>query len=143
MSKGPMGTGPTSGRGIFSIGARAPLEIRVAASLLVGGAALFLLVGLLRLSMEGGGADSFTLLPMLVLVVAIGVAGGLLRGMRSARLFGLVFVLLVALLHASVALQSFPLWVRIVAVVLAASQVYVAVLLNTRPALLHSGGARP
>jgi hypothetical protein len=138
-----MSTEPTSDRGgIFSVGGRAPTEIRVAAALLFGGGLLFQLVGLLRLLLEGGTAESFLLVPTLQLVVALGVAGGLLRGLRSARLFGVVFVLLFALLHTFIALQPFALWVRIAGGVLAIAHVYVAVLLNTRPALLYTGVRR-
>jgi len=135
-------TGPAQGRGIFSIGSRAPAEIRLAGWLLVTGGLLFVLVDLIRVVTEDGTDDQVFLVPLLQLVVAVGIAGGLLRGMRSARLFGVVFVLAVALLHMSIVLQPFPLWVRIAAGVVAASQVYVAVLLNTRPALQHTGGVR-
>ena len=136
-------TGPTRGRGIFSIGARAPVEIRLAGWLLVTAGLLFVLVDLLRAVIEEGSQEQVFLLPLLQLVIAVGVTGGLLRGMRSARLIGLLFALTVALLHTLIAMQPHPLWVRIVAGVVAASQVYVAVLLNTRPALRHTGGARP
>jgi hypothetical protein len=139
MSKGPIS--PSPGRGIFSIGARAPAEIRLAAWLLVTGGLLFVLVDVLRVATEAG-SDAAFLVPLLQLVIALGVAGGLVRGMRSARLFGLLFVLAVALLHISIALQPFPVWMRIAAGVIAASQVYVAVLLNTKPALQHTGGVR-
>lgn len=137
-----MTTGPTSGRGIFSIGARAPLEIRLACLLLVAGALAFVLAGALRIAVEGGTADGLLFVPLLQLAVAIGIAGGLLRGIRTARLVGVLFVLVVALLHMSIALQAFPVWVRVASGLIAASQVYVAVLLNTRPALQHAGGAR-
>ena len=137
-----MSTGPTSRGGIFAIGGRVPTEIRVATWLLLAGGLLFQAVGLLRLAFEGGTVESFLLVPTLQLVISIGVAGGLLRGLRSARLFGLVFVLLFALLHTFIALQPFALWVRIVSGLMAAMQVYVAVLLNTRPALLYTGGVR-
>jgi hypothetical protein len=137
-----MNAQPTPRRGLFSVGARAPVEIRLAAALLAAGGVLFLLVGLLRMPLDGGSATGLLMLPGLQLALAVGVAGGLIRGMRSARLLGMVFALLVALLHTSIALQPFALWVRIAAGLLAASQVYVAVLLNTRPALLHTGGVR-
>jgi hypothetical protein len=137
-----MSTGPSSGRGIFSIGARAPLEIRLACALLVAGALAFLLVGALRLPSAQGSTEGLLLPPLLQLVVAIGIAGGVLRGIRSARLVAVGFVLLVGLLHATIALQGIEVWVRIASGLIAASQVYVAVLLNTKPALEFAGGGR-
>jgi|GEM_PF-3879970 len=137
-----MSTGPMSGRGIFSIGARAPAEIRLACWLLFTAGLLFVLVDLLR-AVTGEDSGGVFLVPLLQLVVGIGVAGGLLRGMRSARLLGLLFVLTAGLLHTLIALQPYPVWVRIASGLIAASQVYVAVLLNTRPALQYTGGARP
>jgi hypothetical protein len=137
-----MSTGPSSGRGIFSIGAKAPVEIRLACALMVGGALLFVLVDLLLLALQRDSRDGPLLVPLLQLVIALGTAGGLLRGIRSARLFGLFFVLLAALFHFLIVLQPLPIWVRVVSGVIAASQVYVGVLLNTKPALQHSGGAR-
>lgn len=136
-----MSNGSTPGRGIFGIGSRAPVEIRLAAWLLVAGGLLFVLVDLLRAATEDSDTAVF-LVPLLQLVIALGVAGGLLRGMRLARLAGVVFALTLALFHLLVVLQALPPWVRIVSGIIAASQVYVAVLLNTRPALLHTGGAR-
>jgi hypothetical protein len=138
-----MSTGPTPGRGIFSIGSQAPPEIRLAAWLLFTGGMAFLLIGVLRIPAEGSGsAEGLVLAPLTQLTMAIGIAGGLLHGSRLARLFGLVFVLLVALLHFSVLLQPFALWIRIGSGLIAASAAYVAVLLNTRPALMHTGGVR-
>jgi hypothetical protein len=137
-----MSTGPVFGRGIFSIGGRAPVEIRLAGWLLVAGGVLFVLVDVLRAAAEEDSAGVF-LVPLLQLVVGIGVAGGLLRGLRLARLVGVLFALTAGLLHTLIALQSYPVWVRIASGLIAASQVYVAVLLNTRPALQHTGSARP
>lgn len=133
-------TGPTSRRGLPPIG-KVPAEIRLAAWLLVAGGLLFVLVDLIRAVTEEGDEDAF-LVPLLQLLIAVGLAGGLLRGVRLARLLGVLFALTAALLHTLIAMQSYPLWVRIMSGLLAASQVYVAVLLNTRPALLHTGGAR-
>lgn len=129
-----MSTGSTIGR--------SPLEIRLAAGLLVAGGVAFLLVAAARSATEGGG-NLFTP-PLLELVLALGVGGGLLAGMRLARYAGMVLALLTAFLHAVIALEPVPVWVRIVSGLIAVSQVYVAVLLNTKPALLHSGagGAR-
>jgi hypothetical protein len=133
-------TGPTQGRGMFSVGAAAPPEIRLACWLLVTGGLVFVLVDVVRAATEDGDQQAF-LVPLLQLLVAVGIAGGLLRGLRLARLLGLLFVLTVALLHTLIAMQPYPLWVRILTGLIAASQVYVAVLLNTKPALQYTGGA--
>jgi hypothetical protein len=118
-----------------------PLEVRLAAVLLVGGGLVFLAVGLVRIPSEG--ADGGLLMPpLLQLVLAVGVAGGLLHGMRSARLAGMLLALVAGLVHSVIALGPIPFWARAVSAVIAASQVYVAVLLNTRPALQHSPGRR-
>lgn len=137
-----MNTGPASRRGIFSIGP-VPTEIRVAAWLLIAGGLAFVLVDLLMAVFEDGPDDQVFLLPLLQLAIAAGVAGGLLHGKRLARWIGMLFVLTAALIQIMIVLQPFPVWLRIAAGIIAASQVYVAVLLNTRPALLHTGGARP
>lgn len=132
-------TGPSIGRGL-TVGGNVPLEIRLAAGLMVGAATTFLLAAALRMPLEDiGGGQGLFLLPVLQLTIAIGIAGGLVLGKRLARISGLVLALLFALLHLSVALQAFPLWVRIVSGLIAVSQIYVAVLLNTRPALEHTG----
>jgi hypothetical protein len=123
------------------MGSKAPIEIRLAAWLLAAGGLLFVLVDVVRAATEAGDAQAF-LVPLLQLVIALGVAGGLLRGIRLARLAGVLFALTIALFHLLVVLQPLPLWVRIVSGIIAASQVYVAVLLNTRPALLHTGARR-
>jgi hypothetical protein len=146
-----MSTGqtPDRGRGIFSIGGiagRAPTEIRLAAALLVAGGLVFVLMDLLRMLVESGGpaqgAARPFLLPLLQLAIGIGVAGGLICGMRLARYAGMLVALTFALMHMVFALQPLPPWIRVMAGLVAASQVYVAVLLNTRPALLFTGGVR-
>lgn len=136
-----MSIDPMRGRGVFAFGAKAPPEIRLAAWLLPTGGLLFVLVDVLW-AFLGDSAGDVLLTPLLQLAVAVGVAGGLLRGSRLARLLGMLFVLTVALLHLSIVLQPLPVWIRIASGLIAASQIYVAVLLNTRPALLHTGGVR-
>jgi hypothetical protein len=117
----------------------APLEVRLAVGLLVGGGLLFLAMGLLRIPSEGS-AGGLLMLPLLQLALAIGVAGGLWLGMRPARITGVVLALLAALVHLMIVLAPVPIWARIASGLIAISQVYVAVLLNTKPALDHSPG---
>lgn len=119
---------------------RAPLEVRLAAALLAGSALLFLLTALLRLLDEGG--TGWLQLPLLQLAVAIGVAGGVLTGVRLARLAGIVIALLGGLLHMVLALQPAPWWARVVSGLVALVLVYVAVLLNTKSAVEFCGGGR-
>lgn len=121
---------------------RAPLEVRLAAALLVGSALLFLLTGLTLMLGEGGGG--WLQLPLLQLAIAIGVAGGVLTGIRLARYAGMVLALLGGLVHMIVALWApAPWWVRIISGVIALVQVYVAVLFNTKPAVeFTAGGSR-
>lgn len=119
---------------------RAPLEVRLAAALLTGSALLFLLTALLRMLDEGG--SGWLQLPLLQLVVAIGVAGGVLTGFRLARFAGIVVALIGSVLHMVLALQPAPWWARVVSGLVALVLVYVAVLLNTKPALEFTGGGR-
>ncbi|HEY0639662.1 MAG TPA: hypothetical protein VGD67_18600 [Pseudonocardiaceae bacterium] len=134
-----MSLDPTAGRRWPLAGGDAPVEIKAAAGLLVGGGALFVITDLVLAAVEED-TSALLLVPLLQLGIGIGIAGGLLRGSRIARYAGLLFALTFALLHMLFALQGVALWIRIVTGVIAASQVYVAVLLNTRPALLHTGG---
>jgi len=119
---------------------RSPVELRLASALLVGSALAFLLVAVSRMLVEGGGG--WLQAPLLQLAVALGVAGGLLTGLRLARYAGIVVALLGALLHMVLALQPAPWWARVVSGVLAIVQVYAAVLLNTRPVVEYTGGGR-
>ena len=119
---------------------RAPVELRLAAALMTGSALLFLLTALARMLGEDGGG--WLQLPLLQLAVAIGVAGGVLTGFRLARLAGIVVALLGGLLHMVLALQPAPWWARVVSGLLAIVHIYVAVLLNTKPAVEYCGGAR-
>jgi hypothetical protein len=118
---------------------KSPLEVRLAAALLVGSAVVFVLAGLLRMMTEGGGG--LLSLPLLQLAFALGIAGGLLNGIRAARWAGFALALLGGLVHMIFALQPIPVWARIVSGLLAAAQVYAAVLLNTKPAVDSTGRA--
>ena len=117
---------------------RAPMELRLAAALLTGSALLFLLTALVRMLDEGGGG--WLQLPLLQLAVAIGVAGGVLSGIRLARIVGIGVALLGGLLHMVLVLEPAPWWARAVSGLLAIVQIYVAVLLNTKPAVEFTGG---
>lgn len=133
-----MSMDPTAGRRWLAIGGDLPVEIRVAVGLLIGGGLLFVAADLLWLALEGS-ASQLLVVPLLQLAIGAGVAGGLIRGSRIARYVGLLFVLTFAMFHMLFALQAGPIWIKVVTGVIAASLVYVAVLLNTKPALVHTG----
>jgi hypothetical protein len=118
----------------------APVELRLAAGLLTGSALVFVLVAFGRMLAEGGGG--WLELPLLQLAVALGVSGGVLTGFRLARVVGIAVALAGALLHMVLALQPAPWWARLVSGLLAIAQIYAAVLLNTRPAVEFTHGAR-
>jgi hypothetical protein len=134
-----MSLDPTAGRRWLAVGGGSPVEIRAAAGLLVGGGLLFVITDLLWLAVDGGDTAQLLVVPLLQLAIGVGVAGGLIRGSRIARYVGLVFTLTFALLHMLFALQDGPILIRVLTGVIAASQIYAAVLLNTRPALDHTG----
>jgi hypothetical protein len=117
---------------------RSPVELRLAAGLLVGSALLFLLMALGRMLDEGGGG--WVQLPLLQLALALGVGGGVLTGIRLARYAGIAVALVGGLVHMVLALQPAPWWARIVFGIVAIAQVYAAVLLNTKPAVEFTGG---
>ena len=115
--------------------------MRLAAGLLTGSALVFVLVALGRMLAEGGGG--WLELPLLQLAVALGVSGGVLTGIRLARVVGVAVALAGALLHVVLALQpAAPWWARLVSGLLAVAQIYAAVLLNTRPAVEFTHGGR-
>jgi hypothetical protein len=70
------------------------------------------------------------------------VVAGLLVGLRASRYAGMVVVTLVALLDLLIALGGGPWWSRVLIGTLAATHIYVFVLLNTAPARRYLGGAR-
>lgn len=118
----------------------APVELRLAAGLLTGSALVFVLVALGRMLEEGGGG--WLELPLLQLAVALGVSGGVLTGIRLARVVGIAVALAGALLYLVLALQPAPWWARLVSGLLAITQIYAAVLLSTRPAVEFTLGGR-
>ncbi|GGM37332.1 hypothetical protein GCM10012275_05530 [Longimycelium tulufanense] len=107
-----------------------PLETRVAAALLAGAGVAFLLVGIARWAVEGG--PDLLLPPVVLTVFGVGVAAGLLAGWWWARRVGLVLAVVGAVFHLLIVLGGAPWWARLVSGLLAASQVYVLVLLNMR-----------
>ncbi|APU14057.1 MULTISPECIES: hypothetical protein [Actinoalloteichus] len=111
---------------------RTPVEVRVAALALAGGALAFLLVGIVRWLTEGG----FDVVGLpLVIFLAVGSAGaGLFTGRPGLRMFAMVIAVLVALLYLQFVLNDGFWWVRVLGGIAAAGTVYAVVLLNTGPA---------
>ncbi len=119
-----------------------PPEVLVASVVAVGGALLFLLVGVIRWQLDGDA--EWLRFPVIVAVLEIVLAAGLMVGFRPARLTSIIVFLLLALLHLLATLSNGPVWARVVTGVLSAAHVYGLVLLNTAPALtyLKRGGSR-
>lgn len=111
-----------------------PLEVRLAAGIIAGAAAVFL--GLAWLA-EDIGTLRF---PVGSAMVAVIVVGLLFTSSRTARVAAIGAVTLLALAHTLIALGGLPWWARTISGVLAAAHVYVVILLLTRPARVYFGG---
>ncbi|MCP2257020.1 hypothetical protein LX15_000703 [Streptoalloteichus tenebrarius] len=109
-----------------------PLELRVAGALLAAAGLVFLALGVGRWAAEGG-ADVVAL-PAVLAALGVGAGVAVLTGRRAARIVGMVVATVASVLHLLLALGGGAWWARLLSGVLAASQVYVFVLLNTRPA---------
>ncbi|AOS62765.1 hypothetical protein [Actinoalloteichus hymeniacidonis] len=118
-----------------------PVEVRVAAGTLAGGAALFLLVGLVRWLTEGG--FDVVGLPLVVFLAAGSSAAGLFTGRIGLRIFAMVIASLTALLYLQFVLSDGFWWVRVLGGLAAAGAVYAVVLLNTGPARQFFGLEAP
>ncbi|GAA2661556.1 MULTISPECIES: hypothetical protein [Actinosynnema] len=114
-------------------------EVRLAIMLGGGSAVAFVLVAALQLLVDPASAS--LVLPVAVAVIELGVVAGLWKGVRPARIGGMAVFLLFGLVHLLVVLGPTPVWVRLASAVIAAAHVFVAVLLNTRPARDHFSGA--
>ncbi|WNV89658.1 hypothetical protein [Umezawaea sp. Da 62-37] len=119
-----------------------PPEVLIASLVAGGGALLFLLVGVIRWQVDGDAG--WVRFPVIVAVLELVIAAGLFVGFRPARITAIIVFLLLALLHLLSALNTGPVWARVIAGVLSAAHVYGVVLLNTAPALVHlkRGGTR-
>jgi hypothetical protein len=111
-------------------------EVRVSAVLVVGGALLFLLQGVLLLRGEGA---TILYVPIVMLLINIGLAWIILAGHRALRPVVLVVVILEVLLQLIVLLGNGPVWARVMSGAAAAVLLYAQVVLNTKPARVHFG----
>ncbi|MBB5955789.1 hypothetical protein FHS29_002370 [Saccharothrix tamanrassetensis] len=118
----------------------APTEVRLATLIGAAGGLLFVLEGLIRWQSDGDSA--WIRFPVIILVLELLAVGGLLARFRPARLTAAFIYGLVGLIHLLAVLNQGPVWVRLLSGVLSAGHIFAVVLLNTRPARLHFGGAR-
>ncbi|WP_158842980.1 hypothetical protein [Saccharothrix deserti] len=119
----------------------APVEAFVATMIGAAGGLLFVLMGLIQWQVE---ADStWVKFPVIIAVLELLAVGGLLAGLRPARLTAAFLFGLVALIHLLAVLNQGPVWIRVMSGLLSAAHVFAVVLLNTRPARIHFiGGQR-
>lgn len=118
-------------------GGRVGFDVWLGALLVAAPGVVFLVESLIRAFTEGG--DGILALPVVLLVLEGGAAVAVLTGTRWARPLVLILVILAALLHMVIALGEGLLWTRMVSAILAVSQVYVLVVLNTKPVREHFG----
>jgi hypothetical protein len=111
-------------------------DVRICAALLGGTGLVFLVERLIQLSSQG--APSLT--PAIAqFVLDLGCAWVVLAGNRPLRPVVLLITVLGALLQMVILLGGGPLWSFVVALALALVQVYLLVLLNTKPIRVHFG----
>ncbi|ONI88533.1 hypothetical protein ALI22I_19510 [Saccharothrix sp. ALI-22-I] len=119
----------------------APTEAFFASLIGAAGGLLFVLMGLIQWQVEDDAA--WIRFPVIVAALELLAVGGLVAGLRPARLTAAFLFGLVALIHLLAVLNQGPVWIRVVSGVLSAAHVFAVVLLNTRPARIHFlGGQR-
>ena len=119
----------------------APTEAFLATVIGAAGGLAFVLMGLIQWQVEGD--STWIRFPVIVAVLELLAVGGLVAGLRPARLTAAVVFGLVALIHLLAVLNQGPVWIRVLSGVLSAVHVLAVVMLNTKPARLHFlGGQR-
>lgn len=111
---------------------QAPVEVKVAASLLVGIALVYVLLGLV-IVLTSDGSPRTLALPLTSLVFGALVAAGLAARNGFARIAGFVVVVLFALVHVFTLMAGALLWFKIFGGLAAAGYIYAGVLLNSMP----------
>jgi hypothetical protein len=111
---------------------QAPVEVKVAASLLVGVALVYVLLGLVIVVTSDGSPRTLAL-PLTSLVFGALVAAGIAARNSFARIAGFVVVVLFAIVHAFTLMAGALLWFKIFGGLAAAGYVYAGVLLNSMP----------
>jgi hypothetical protein len=116
--------------------ARTRSDVRVCAALLGVAGLVFMVESLIRLSSQGAG---ILYVPLVQLVLDGTAVGVILTGNRLLRPGVLVIAILGSLVHMVILLGGGPIWTRVVSALLAVMQLYVLVLLNTKPIRVHFG----
>jgi hypothetical protein len=111
---------------------QAPVEVKVAASLLVGIALVHVLLGAV-IVLTSDGSPRTLALPLTSLVFGALVAAGIAARNGFARIAGFVVVVLFATVHAFTLMAGAFLWFKIFGGLAAAGYVYAGVLLNSMP----------
>ena len=118
----------------------APTEARLATLIGAAGGLVFVLMGLIQWQVEDDSA--WIKFPVIVAVLELLAVGGLVAGLRAARLTAASVFGLVALIHLLAVLNQGPVWIRVLSGVLSAAHVFAVVLLNTKPARIHFFGGQ-
>ncbi|MFD9891844.1 hypothetical protein ACFWY9_21090 [Amycolatopsis sp. NPDC059027] len=119
---------------------KAPVEVKVAAALLLGLALAYGAEVLVLMFAPSSSLRSF-LLPVTGLILGGVVVTGLALKMPTARYGGFAVVVIFALVHALVLLAAELVWIKLVSGVLFAGYVYAGVLLNSMPLRRYLLGA--
>jgi hypothetical protein len=119
---------------------QAPVEVKVTVGLLVGLPLAWALLDLIPVLGAGSGLEIYRM-PALALILGGVVTTGLVLKMGSARIGGLVVVVVFALLHAFLLLGAELWWVKLFSGLSFAGYGYAFVLLNSMPLKRHILGA--
>jgi hypothetical protein len=119
----------------------AATEVFLATLVGAAGGLVFVLMGLIQWQVEDD--STWIRFPVIVAVLELLAVGGLVAGLRPARLTAAFLFGLVALVHLLAVLNQGPVWIRVLSGVLSAAHVFAVVMLNTKPARIHFlGGQR-
>ncbi|MFJ6672638.1 hypothetical protein ACIQMJ_16135 [Actinosynnema sp. NPDC091369] len=119
----------------------APTEAFLAILIGAAGGLAFVFMGLVQWQVEDD--PTWIKFPVIVAVLELLAVGGLVAGLRPARLTAAFLFGLVALIHLLAVLNQGPVWIRVLSGVLSAAHVFAVVMLNTKPARIHFlGGQR-
>ncbi|MEV7094680.1 hypothetical protein AB0M80_17775 [Amycolatopsis sp. NPDC051045] len=120
---------------------RAPVEVKVTAVLLVGLPIAWALLDLIPVLGAGAGPAIYRM-PALALILGAVVTAGLVLKHGSARIGGLVVVVVFALLHAFLLIGAELWWNKLFSGLSFAGYGYAFVLLNSMPLKRHILGVR-
>jgi hypothetical protein len=119
---------------------QAPIEVKIAASLLLAVALAWVLVVLIPVLGAHASTRTF-ILPVISLVLGVLVVAGLALKMPSARIAGFIVTVLFGLLHALGLLSAELWWVKLFSGLAFAGYIYALVMLNSMPLRRYLLGA--